>query len=207
MTLDDADAEIRDLLEHLPYDMRQQLVDAVNRIRASERRGRVRLHAPKPPSDQEQRVLEAFALCSENLHATYDYLIEQGEKITYNRVAYITRKFRVREVKRRRSIDVDNPPPAVLTYLHEAHAAGMTGATIRQELSTFYGGAVDFYQFKKLADAAGLEFRAPVFDVERTPEMIEDVRALERKYGVSMETLKTHFYNAIKPSRMVRERR
>lgn len=190
----DADAEIARIASLLPIKERQAFISAINKIRAAERRGRVRVRAPKPPTAEEKLILDMYEAHG-SIKDTAEALADLD--IDINRVAYVTRKFGVREVIERNSHLLDNPNPEVRDYLKRASDAGMTAATVKKELSKYFGMKVSFTGFERLCLASGVSFSPPRFDDNRIDEVVDDIRNLELKYGVAIGTLYTKFREAI----------
>lgn len=179
-----ADEEIMRIAGLLPDGMKHTFLEAIDKIRTESGKGKVRIKTPTP---EEQEILNSFrelgtikAVC-------------EATGLPHHRVHYVvTRKFGERPVTKRRG--VFKATPALLAFIREGHAAGVPLMAMRGEVERLAGKTPSRETMERLAGEAGVHFAPNRLDPSRYDEVVADVIALERKYGVSIGTLCVKFY-------------
>lgn len=188
---EDEHKAIREIADKLPIEAREQFLAAINVIRKEAGKGEVRL---RDADAAEQQILDAY----QRLGTLKDVCNELG--LPHHRVHYVVvRKFGAKPVAYRRSSF--RATPRVLAFIREGHAAGVPLMALAPEMGREYGKTPTRETMERLAHEAGVVFAPPRLDPARLPEVIADVIALERKYGVSIATLAVRFYEYTRPTR------
>lgn len=180
----EADAKIREIADKLPPEVRAQFMAAIDKIRTEAGKGKVRL---KDPTPEEQKILDTFRSLG-TIKKTVEAL-----GLPHHRVHYVvTRKFAERPITARRTTVKATPP--LLAFIREGHAAGVPLMALAPEVERISGKSPSRETMERLAGEAGVYFAPPRLDPTRLDEMVGDVIALERKYGVSIGTICVKFY-------------